>query len=225
MQAARLGGINLHGSLLPKYRGAAPIAWAIWRGESEAGVSVIHMTGKLDGGPIIESATLAIGDDETCEQLEPRLSELGVDPVMRSIAKLDSWDGKSSLGELQDAALVTKARRLRKDDALIRWDRSAKKIFDQIRALQPWPGTYTNWNRPGAKQPVRLIITRAAVIDASSLQTTPGTVVVSDGQQLHIQTADGLLSILEIQPAGKRPMPIAAFLRGNPIGEGEKFEV
>lgn len=222
LQAARLGGINLHGSLLPKYRGAAPIAWAIWRGETEAGVSIIHMTGKLDGGPIIESASLKIGDDETCEQLEPRLSELGIDPVMRAIEKLQAWDGESALGELQDPALVTKARRLRKEDAQIRWDRSSKKIVDQIRALQPWPGTYTIWNRPEARQPVRLIITRATSIDQpSNTVVAPGTIIVSDSQQLHIQTGTGILSILEIQPAGKRPMPIADFLRGHPLSAGE----
>ncbi len=231
LQAARLGGINLHGSLLPRYRGAAPVAWAIWRGETTAGVSVIHMTGQLDGGPVVESAALAIGDNETCEQLEPRLSELGVDPVLRAIEKLEAWDGKSPLGKMQDPTLVTQARRLRKEDALVRWDRPAKRIANQIRALQPWPGTYTTWNRParrqdGAEQPVRLIITRATAAEPlpDSLPDPgiqPGTVVVADGQQLHIQTGRGILSILEIQPAGKRPMPVADFLRGNPLAAGD----
>jgi len=222
LQAVRLGGINLHGSLLPKYRGAAPVAWAIWRGETETGVSVIHMTGKLDGGPLLESASLKIGDEETCEQLEPRLSSLGVDPVMRSIAKLETWDGTSPLGELQDQDLATSARRLRKQDALIRWERSAKKIVWQIRALQPWPGTFTIWNRPGAKQPVRLIVTRAAAAEVSpDSPAAPGTILNADGHQLLVQTGQGVLSILEIQPAGKRPMPIADFLRGNPVNTGQ----
>jgi len=102
LASARLGGINLHGSLLPKYRGAAPIQWCVFNGDTETGVTVIHMTPKLDGGPCIVKQALAIGDDETSEQLEPRLSQLGVSAVAEAIEMLETWDGESVLGEVQE---------------------------------------------------------------------------------------------------------------------------
>ena len=96
LEGARLGGINLHGSLLPKYRGAAPINWALWNGESETGVTVIHMTPRLDGGPCLTQARTAIEPDEDAVQLEHRLSQLGIAPVAEALAMLDQWDGHST---------------------------------------------------------------------------------------------------------------------------------
>ncbi|MEZ6094123.1 MAG: methionyl-tRNA formyltransferase [Pirellulaceae bacterium] len=222
LDSARLGGINLHGSLLPKYRGAAPINWAIYRGESETGISVIHMTSKLDGGPVLTNAALPIRAEDTTESLEPRLSQLGVQPVLDAINILENWDGASVIGQLQDPAMATSARRLRKDDALIRWDRSAKQISNQIRAFQPWPNSYTTWQRDDAKEPLRLIISRVEVEDCNDSHP-PGTVVRCDGQQLTVRTGQGCLRILEVQPAGKKSMPIDAFLRGYPLKQGDRL--
>lgn len=235
LQSARLGGINLHGSLLPRYRGAAPVAWAIWRGETTTGVSVIHMTGQLDGGPILASATLPIGADETCAELEPRLAELGVLPVFAAIEQLAAWDQRSPLGVPQDPALATRARRLRKEDARIDWSRSARKIHRQLRALQPWPGTYTTWQRPGSAEPVRLIVLRGAPAEVHPETTTAsplpvvaglpsGTVLVADGRNLIVQCGTGQFSLREVQPAGKRPMPITDFLRGYPLRPGDRLQ-
>ena len=109
LRIARCGGINLHGSLLPKYRGAAPINWAIWQGETEAGVSVIHMTPRLDGGPVLTSALTPIAPDEDAPALEHRLAQLGVEPVLHAIDMLDSWDGRSALGTPQDPTQATRA--------------------------------------------------------------------------------------------------------------------
>jgi methionyl-tRNA formyltransferase len=233
LAAAPLGGINLHGSLLPRYRGAAPVAWAIWRGETVTGVSVIHMTGQLDGGPVLTSASLAIGPDETCAELEPRLAQLGVAPVIDAIETLERWDRVSPLGSPQDPALTTRARRLRKDDAIIRWDRSAKKVHNQVRALQPWPGTWTAWLRPGQVEPLRLIVLRTSIVPSRNagsgdgeLPAAPsGTILCAEGNQLLVQTGLGALSLLEVQPAGKKPMPVADFLRGNPVKAGQKLGV
>lgn len=222
--AAKLGGINLHGSLLPKYRGAAPINWAIYRGEETTGVTIIHMTPRLDGGPILVTAETKIGATETAEEIEPRLAELGVQPVHDAIAILASWDGESVIGNRQDQSLATKAPRLKKAQGLIDWTQSATQIINHIRAFQPWPGTFTNLTNAG-KQPLRLIIHSATVAeDLADTVTKPGHVIACDRDRLVIQTGDGALSIEQLQPAGKKKMPITDFLRGRQPAVGDKFE-
>lgn len=221
--AAKLGGINLHGSLLPKYRGAAPINWAIYHGDEKTGVTIIHMTPRLDGGPILVTAETAIGRTETAEEIEPRLAELGVQPVHDAIAMLKKWDGESVIGQPQDQALATKAPRLKKSQGQIDWTQSATQIINHIRAFQPWPGTFTHWHGP--KQPLRLIVHAASLTTNSSGQIVePGQVVACDAQQLVLQTGDGMLALDQVQPAGKKKMPIADFLRGRQPAIGDKFE-
>lgn len=218
-----LGGINLHASLLPKYRGAAPINWAILKGEKVTGVTVIHITPKLDGGPILAVAETPIGEDETSAELEPRLAQLGIAPVMRSIEMLASWDRASTLGTLQDQSLATHARRLRKTDGNIVWSRTAETIRNQIRGLQPWPGVFTHYLRTTGA-PVRLIVERVKVepqVGPASFQ--PGQAAHVEEKRLLVQTGEGLLSLVQVQPAGKRSMPIAEFLRGNPVKQGDCF--
>ncbi len=223
LATARLGGINLHGSLLPKYRGAAPIHWAIYKGEQRTGVAVIHMTGKLDGGPVLTQAETAIGAEETTETLEPRLAQLGVEPVLEAIEQLRHWDGQQTLGAIQDPAAATHARRLRKEDALLKWQRPARKLVDQIRAFQPWPGTYTLLPRSGG-EPLRLLVLRAHAIETPvPAGCEPGQIVQIDSRALHVATGQGLLALEQVQPAGKKPMPIDAFLRGNPLKAGQKL--
>ena len=226
LSAAKLGGINLHGSLLPKYRGAAPINWAIYHGDEITGVTIIHMTPRLDGGPILVTAETKIGSTETAEEIEPRLAELGVQPVRDAIAMLEKWDGESIIGQSQDQALATKAPRLKKSQGQIDWTQPAVQIINHIRAFQPWPGTFTNWHGP--KQPLRLIVHSASITpDADELtphDALPGQVVACDGDRLLIQTGEGPLSLDEIQPAGKKKMPIADFLRGRQPAIGDKFE-
>ena len=221
--AAKLGGINLHGSLLPKYRGAAPINWAIYNGDPVTGITIIHMTARLDGGPCLVKAETKIGEQETAEEIEPRLALLGVQPVHQAISILTTWDGDSEIGEKQDQKLATKAPRLKKSDGLIDWNRGAQDIVNQIRAFQPWPGSYSNWHSDSKKQPVRLIVHQALAVDSSAASVKPGQVAVSSKDQLVIQTATGGLEIVMIQPAGKKPMPVADFLRGNPPQVGDQF--
>jgi len=221
--AAKLGGINLHGSLLPKYRGAAPINWAIYNGDEVTGITIIHMTPKLDGGPCLVKAETKIEPEETTETIEPRLAELGVQPVHEAIAMLQAWDGESEIGEKQDRKLATKAPRLKKSDGLIDWNRTAVEIVNQIRAFQPWPGTYTNWQSEKLKQPMRLIVHWAKAVEQSNHKKLNPGQVVNNENELLIQTADGLLSIEQIQPAGKRAMPVADFIRGKPPEIGDQF--
>ena len=222
LAVAPLGGVNLHASLLPKYRGAAPINWALYNGETETGVTVIHMTPKLDGGPSLTLDKTEIGPDEDAVQLEQRLSQLGAQTIEQAISQLQSWDRQSPIGVLQDAALATKAPRLKKGDGLVDWTRAAQQIADQVRALTPWPGTFTAWQRPQG-EPVRLVLDQVSVADANQPGEPPGQIVRSGKRELVVATGDGLLSIDRLQPAGKRPMDIGEFLRGHDVPVGARF--
>ena len=223
LATARLGGVNLHGSLLPKYRGAAPVNWAVYHGETETGVTVIHMTPALDAGPCLVQRSVPIGPEETAEQLEPRLATLGVDAVMEALTMLASWDGQSPIGTVQDAAVATKAPRLTKRDGQVDWSRTARQIADQIRAFKPWPGTFTTW--PRGKKPMRLILDAVSVVEPPPAKVSPGAVALSDGQRLIVGCGEGTaLSLERVQPAGKRPMPVADLLRGYAIDVGTRFE-
>ncbi|HEY2840297.1 MAG TPA: methionyl-tRNA formyltransferase [Pirellulales bacterium] len=216
-----LGGINLHASVLPKYRGAAPIQWALLQGETETGVSVIHMTPRLDGGPILIQRKTAIGPEETHPQLEARLALLGIEAVHAAIDQLAAWDGTSPIGTAQDVSQATKAPRLKKEQGAIDWSRSAEQIRNQVRALQPWPGSYTFWQRPG-QEPLRLSLEEANVMPRPP-GAAPGTVVSGNRNELVVATGGGGLSIKALQPASKRVMSIAEFLRGYPVREGDRF--
>ncbi len=219
LAVARLGGINLHGSLLPKYRGAAPINWAIYNGERETGVTVIHMTPQIDAGPCLAQAATTIDPDENAVELETRLAELGAPLLVQTIEALLSGRTTSIP---QDKSLTTKAPRLKKSDGQIDWNRSAQAIKDQVRALEPWPKTFTHWTRPGGSEPVRLILGRIAVLDETSAARS-GAVVRSQGQELAVATGRGLIKIEQIQPAGKRMLSAEEFLRGYPLVEGEQL--
>ena len=201
LAASRLGGINLHGSLLPAYRGAAPINWAIYNGDRVTGVTVIHMTPRLDGGPILKKVEIPIDSSADAVSLEPVMAQAGVDAVLQSIDLLEQWDGRAKLGEVQDAALVTKAPRLAKQDGLVDWTRTATQIANQIRAFKPWPGSFTHWQRDQG-DPLRLII-HAAVASNLEPQQSAGSVEKADGQQLWVAANQSVLEILEVQPSGK----------------------
>lgn len=222
LATAKLGGINLHGSLLPKYRGAAPVNWAIYHGERETGVTVIHITPKLDGGPCLKRAATRIRPEETAVELEERLAQMGVAAVADAIKQLEAWDGQSTIGEVQDSSEATKAPRLKKEDGRVDWSRSAEQIQNQVRAFKPWPGTYFDWNR-GKGPPLRMILDDVSVIDDSSGDQTPGTVTRADGRHVWVATGLKFLSLDRVQPAGKKPMGIDEFLRGHAIQPGEQI--
>ena len=225
LAASRLGGINLHGSLLPKYRGAAPINWAIYNGETVLGITVIHMSVHLDAGPSLIKSQMEIDADDTSETVEPKLAQLGVASVLQAIEMLEQWDGQSLLGEKQDRKRATKAPRLKKSDGQIDWSRTAPQIVNQIRAFQPWPGSYTTWV-PENISAVRLIIHKASAVDIAESERSlePGRVISADKECLLVQTGAGALSIETIQPAGKRAMSVADFLRGQQPAIGDRFD-
>lgn len=223
-----LGGINLHGSLLPKYRGAAPINWAIFNGDPTTGNTVILMTPKLDGGPILAKTELQVLPEDTAVTVEEKLSAMGPAAVLECIERLESWDGHEEIGELQDKTLATKAPRLSKQDGQVDWSRSAREIFNQVRAFQPWPGSFSNLVRQASddassKNEVRLIFTLVEQVDVDD-SSPAGTLIQVDSKRMVVQTGQGGLEILQVQPAGKKPMPVADFMRGNPVSVGDRFE-
>ena len=242
LASARFGGINLHASLLPKYRGAAPINWAIYHGEKETGVTVIHMTPRIDAGPCVAQARTDIDPDETAVELEARLAEMGAWAVSRVIDALEAGRIEAIP---QDPALASKAPRLKKTDGAIDWTRPAAAIRNQVRAMEPWPKTYTYWHRAGGP-PVRLILGPVKVCEETGtvpvatlgleLRTdaaatgavpvfspSPGTVLEAGDGRLIVAAGRGALALSSVQPAGKRLLNIDEFLRGYRVEPGDRF--
>ena len=216
---ARLGGINLHASLLPKYRGAAPVNWAIYHGETETGVSVIHMTPRMDAGPVIAQARTPIDPDETADELEQRLAELGAPLVCQAVDALASGRVEPIP---QDATQASRAPRLKKRNGLIDWTRSAADIKNHVRAMQPWPKAYTFWHRPSA-EPLRLIVGPVTTLDRSESSPDPGTILEAAGDRLIVAAGSGAVQLSTLQPAGKRMLSVAEFLRGYSIEPGQRL--
>jgi methionyl-tRNA formyltransferase len=223
-----LGGINIHASLLPKYRGAAPVAWAIYHGEKTTGVTIIRMTTGLDAGDMLAQEAIDIGPEETAGELEARLAPLGARLALQVIDQLAPGTAK---GVPQDKSQATKAPKLTKENGLIDWTRDGFQVCNQIRAMQPWPTAYTFLHRAGHK-PVRVIVHRAmaAVLDDISQSPlkvgAPGEVVVPAQPAPNLWVWAGNqtgVCVLELQPAGKRRMAAAEFLRGHPVREGDRL--
>jgi len=219
LAVARHGGINLHGSLLPKYRGAAPINWAIYYGEAETGVTVIHMTPQVDAGPAIAQARTPIGADETAVDVEPRLAELGAPLVLESIEAIVA--GRVTAIP-QDPSQASRAPRLKKNDGAVDWTHTAHEIRNQVRAMEPWPKTFTYLQRTTG-EPLRLILNKVSVVELPA-DGTPGEVVEAAAARLVVATGGGgALSIENLQPAGKRVLAVDEFLRGYPVRAGDHF--
>jgi methionyl-tRNA formyltransferase len=223
LAVAPRGGLNVHASLLPKYRGAAPIQWAIYHGETETGVTVIQMTPRVDAGPWLARVSTQIGPAETAVELEQRLAELGAELVCRVIADLAAGTAQPIA---QDASQATPARRLRKGDGAVDWSRAAAALKNQVRAMEPWPRTYTFWHRPKGES-VRLILGKVAVACGQSplagAAPVPGTVLLARGEDLVVAAGAGALAVLAVQPAGKKMLSTAEFLRGYPVAAGDRF--
>lgn len=225
LAAAKLGGINLHGSLLPRHRGAAPIQWAILAGDRRTGVSVIHMTPKLDGGPILCERVTEIGVHETSGELEQRLCELGVDAVVDALDQLRYWNGTSLLGHPQDPLLVTKAPRLKRSDGQLDWSRDAEFLARQVRALQPWPGSFSELETSDPKKVIRLIVRKATAIRWNEKPSVPPGMIVQTEPDFRVACGLGYLQLELVQPSGKREMGASEFLRGHRLQPGQKFSL
>ena len=207
------GCVNVHGSLLPEYRGAAPIQRAVLDGRKETGVTTMRMDIGMDTGDMLMQATLPITDEDTTGTMFDKLAELGGKVLIDTLAGLENG---TVVPVKQDDSKATHAARILKEDEVIRWEDSAEKIFCQIRGLSPAPGAYTWWNGE------RLKLWKARISDRETCKA-PGTVVAISKNALTVQTGKGCLEVLELQPAGKKAMPAQAFSNGAGVAEGIVF--
>jgi methionyl-tRNA formyltransferase len=224
----RLGGINLHGSLLPRHRGAAPIQWAILEGDAVTGVSVIHMTPALDAGSVIAARPLPIGPHDTAADLEPRLAAIGAEAVVEAIDRLAAAVAAGTkpeeIGVPQDATRATRAPRLAKQDGVIDWSQPAARIERQRRALEAWPRAATFFTRgDGVRQ--RLVLADAEVAaDPRAAAAPSGEVLDTAGGRIVVACGAGTaLAITQVVPEGRRSMSAADFLRGSPLLPGMRL--
>jgi methionyl-tRNA formyltransferase len=220
--ATAQGGINVHASLLPKYRGAAPIAWAIYHGETRTGVTIIRMSVGLDAGDMLAQEAIDIGPEETAGELEARLAPLGARLAIQVIEQIRAGTAQ---GFKQDKALVTRAPKLTKDHGAIDWTRSGVEVCRHIRAMQPWPTAYTYWHRAG-HPPLRLIVCRATSRPRGAEETLSPGEILSSGPAGHLLIAAGpadIVEVHELQPAGKRRMTAGDFLRGHAPQAGDRL--
>ena len=209
----KYGCINVHASLLPKYRGAAPIHYAILKGEKTAGVTIMEMAKGMDTGDMLKAVSVPIKPEMTQGELHDVLKEKGAQllvDVIGDIAAGNIHPIKQNEAEVTFASLITR------DMEKLQWEKSAQALHDQIRAFNPWPGSYTNL--PNGKI---LKVWLSKVVEGSWLEKTPGTVVEGDKHNLVIATGEGFLQLTEVQPEGKNHMAANVFINGKHISAGD----
>lgn len=209
----RYGCINVHASLLPRWRGAAPIQRAILAGDRTTGISIMQMERGLDTGPVLAQRGMAITDDDTAASLHDRLAILGAELL---VATLDRLEAGAVAAHAQHEADVTYAHKLHKDEARIDWREPAALIARKVRAFNPWPAAYFVWN----DEPVRVW---AAHVEPSSQAAAPGA-VIGGGAGIAVATGDGVLVIDALQRAGGKRLDAAAFVRGHPLAPGTALQ-
>lgn len=213
LDVPRHGCLNVHTSILPKYRGAAPIQWAIVDGEAETGVSLMRMDAGLDTGPVVAEARTPITDADDSQKLHDRLAVLGAALLVKTIP--DFVAGRvQPLPQPGEGS--TYARKISKEDGRIDWSRTARAIFNQVRGFNPWPGAFTNLDSGGSKRLLK--IWRAQVMDAG--HGKPGTVIETGGAGFVVATGSGALKVLELQPEGARRMSARDFQSGHALTVG-----
>ena len=216
LQVPAKGFVNVHASLLPKYRGAAPIHRAVVAGESVTGVTIMRVVKTLDAGPMLSAVSRPIGPDETSVEVERDLALIGAQALVRAVDAL----AEGRLVETpQDDAESSYAPRLEKADGIVNWSASARAIHNQIRGLHPWPHAYADLDGE------RLILLRSLVETEQNVGRLiePGTVVEAEGDVLSVQTGKGVLRLLTLQREGRRSVSARQFIAGSRIRDGSKF--
>jgi len=212
----RIMPINIHGSLLPKYRGAAPIQWALINGEKETGITIMRMDAGMDTGPMLLKGSLAIGEDETFGELVVRMSELGARLLAEALDKLAKGQLKE---EVQPEEGVTYAPPIKKEQYHIDWSQPARTIHGTIRAFDPRPGAYTLY------QGQRLRLYSPVIVDDKNTpEQRPGTVLDASSGTIKVSCGQGILGIRQVQWPGKKRLDVESFLRGRKIPQGSVFE-
>jgi len=210
------GCVNVHGSLLPQYRGAAPITWAILNGETRTGVTTMFLDAGMDTGPILLTAETPIEQEDTTGTLHDRLSRMGADLLRKT---LDGLEKGQITPRSQDHSQATYAPKIDKEAGRINWDHPARKLFNLLRAFDPWPGAFTFWKgrilklfRPCFPEEME-----------KDVREAPGTITRVGAEELYIATSRGDLSVRELQLANRPRMGVAEFLRGHPLQAGVRL--
>ena len=215
----KYGCINVHASLLPKYRGAGPIQWAVINGEKESGVTTMYMCREIDKGDMLLKDTVTLDPKETGDSLHDKLSMMGGPLLLKTIDQLE--DG-SAVRIPQCEEESTYAPKLEKTMGNIDWTMDADRIEGLVRGLNSWPGTFTKIHGKTVKI-WDCDVVRQETLTENQAAATPGTVIVSEKDQLIVKAGNGALSLRMLQPEGKKNMTVDAYLRGYPIAQGELF--
>lgn len=202
LDLAPFGAINVHASLLPKYRGAAPIQRCIVNGEAVTGVTIMQMVARMDAGPILKQRALGIALDDTAQIIHDELAELGATLLLET---LDDLRNRTLVPMDQEEERATYAPKLTKEEGLIDWNRPALSVHNQIRGLYPWPGAYFLWQGPG-KNPVRLTVFPGTLGERLENGPSPGTILGREGDHIAIACRDRVYLVQQLQPAGKKPL-------------------
>lgn len=224
LELPKYGCVNIHASLLPKYRGAAPIQWAVIDGERETGITTMMMAEGLDTGDMLEKIIIPLDEKETGGSLHDKLSVAGGRLILSTLEKIGNG---TAVRTPQTEEGTCYAKRLTKELGDVDWSQSAASIERLIRGLNPWPSAYTGWNGKTLKlwaADVLLDGGAGDVTEREAAAAVPGQIVRSDRKNLVVKTGDGFLSIRELQLEGKKRMDVEAFLRGYPVQEGAVFE-
>lgn len=211
LQLPPRGCINVHASLLPYYRGSAPIHWSVINGETETGVTTMFMDEGMDTGDMILKKRLPIGPDDTVGMVHDRLAVLGAELLVETIDLLEKGFAPRTP---QDHTLATYAPLLKKEHEVIRWEQPAQYLHNHVRGMNPWPGTYTTWEDKVLK------IWRTRVPEARPVKAAPGTVLEEGSSGILVQTGQGQILITELQLQGSKRMDVDQFLRGKQIASG-----
>jgi methionyl-tRNA formyltransferase len=213
LEIPSLGAVNVHASLLPRYRGPAPIQWAIINGETQTGVTTILMDAGMDTGDVLLTACVDINPEDTAGSLQERLATKGAEVLVQTLERLKRG---TLVPRAQDHSRATHAPLLTPKDGEVNWQEEGRRICWRIRGLDPWPGAFTRW---GEK--------RLKLFDCLTMpgggENRPGTVLAIDALGLHVATGDGVVCIQAVQPEGRRRLPVAEFVRGYTVTVGTVF--
>jgi len=213
--------VNVHASLLPKYRGAAPINWAIINGEKKTGITTIVMSEKMDAGEMIIQKSLTIDPDETAGELGNRLSRLGAEALLESLMQIETGSVRYTQ---QNEGLVSLAPKIRKEDGLIDWNQDEKKIHDFVRGMNPRPSAYTSLVRNNLKERIIILKTERDDFPNNGTVNVPGTITEISNRGIKTAAKNGIIWIKEVRPEGKRTMSAAAFSRGHDLKVNYLFQ-
>ncbi|MBQ2888694.1 MAG: methionyl-tRNA formyltransferase [Firmicutes bacterium] len=212
VHTAPMGAINIHGSILPKYRGASPIQQAIIDGETETGITIMYIAPRLDAGDMLAKATCEIKPQDNTGTLRERLSEIGSNLLLKTITRMRAGD---IIPEVQDEAAATYAGKITIATEQIDWQKPAAELHNLVRGLTPDTSAYTCYVEPAKDEQQRLKIWQTEVADTEAGNAAPGEVIKADSNSLMVATGQGVLKLITVQPAGKNQMNAAAWWRGR----------